>query len=241
MKNIIIPIISSILVWTAVYAISYQSDPAILIEKNNRENVESCVSNLGSFSGNTASLQKELEKCSKIQLQSITWTASGTPVSSAPSQWYTTQHKINLSGNHDYRVYAKDFPNVAMWKNNNPSGITWHTVSNELRVLWDKEWIKYEKWTLRPPNEWWNYVLFSSIEEWLRAKLVSIRERWKNATVAYFLSKWGTDYIKLSFDTSKKIWELSDQEFQELFIQQLKKESPGLVSQLVKDWILIVE
>lgn len=239
MKQFIFPIVSSLIVWATVYGFSYESDPAILLEKQNRKAVMECINNLDNFTWSTIELQKTTEKCAKIQLKSIIWTSSGATRGSAP--WYTSEHSLDLSGNHDYRVYAQDNPWVAMYKNNNPSGITWHSSSDELKAIWTKNGIKYELWTLRPPNEWWNYVLFSSIEEWLRAKVVTIRERWKKATVEQFLKGWGTWYLELSFDNSKKIWELSDLEFQELFIKQLKKESPGLISQLVKDKILIVQ
>jgi hypothetical protein len=77
-----------------------------------------------------------------------------------------------------------------------------------------------------------------TIEEWLRAKVISIRERWWKANVGQFLAWWWTDYVKLSFPTTKIISELSEEEFAELFIQQMKKESPWLTSQLVQDWIL---
>jgi TorA maturation chaperone TorD len=55
------------------------------------------------------------------------------------------------------------------------------------------------------------------------------------------LAGWGTDYVKLSFDKSKIIKDLSNAEFTELFVQQMKKESPGYVSQLVEDKILIIK
>jgi TorA maturation chaperone TorD len=47
--------------------------------------------------------------------------------------------------------------------------------------------------------------------------------------------------VKLSFDNSKIIKDLSDAEFTELFVQQMRKESPGYTSQLVADKILIIQ
>ena len=164
------------------------------------------------------------------------WTHS-TGSTVLPSQWYTSKHSLVLTGSHDYRIYSDR--NGAVWKNNNPSWITWG-VSNTLKWLWNESKIDYQKWTLRPTREWWNYVLFATIEHWLRAKVISIRERWWKATVAQYLSGWWTDYVKLSFDTNKKISDLSDWEVAELFVQQIKKESPWLIDQLVKDWILVI-
>lgn len=238
LNQYLIPIVSSLIVWASVYALTSEQDPAILIEKKNRESVESCISSLGSYTGSTVELQKELGKCAKLELQYITWTVTPPIWGVPPSKWYTKKHTLVLTWSHDYRIYSSR--NGAVWKNNNPSGITWW-VSNVLKWLWNESWIDYKKWTLRPKNEWWNYVLFWSIEHWLRAKMISIRERWKNATVEHFLWGWWTDYVSLSFDKSKKIKDLSEWEFMELFIQQLKKESPWLIDELVKDKILVVE
>ena len=151
---------------------------------------------------------------------------------------YVSKHSLILTGSHDYRQYSAR--KGAGWKNNNPSGITWW-VSNTLKWLWNDAGIGYQKGTLRPANEKWNYILFDSVEDGLRAKMISVRERWGKATVSHYLAWWGTDSISLSFDKEKRISELSDGEFMELFVQQLKKETPGYISQLVEDKILIIE
>lgn len=181
------------------------------------------------------------EKCEEVMNGGwkLTWTGKLAPTTSEPpsQKWYTAKHSLILTWSHDYRVY-KD-RNGAVWRNNNPSGLTWW-VSNTLKWLWKENWIEFSKWTLRPKNEKGNYILFSSIEHGLRAKVIAIRERWWKATVKHFLGGWWTDYVKLSFSTEKIISELTEEEFAELFIQQMKKESPWLVSQLVKDWILII-
>lgn len=236
MKQLILPIVSSIIVWATVYGFSYESDPSVLLEKKNRETVTECIENLDHFTWSTIELQREAEKCAKIQLRTITWTATGASIP-VPPKWYTAKHSLNLSGSHDYRIYPER--RWAVWRSNNPSGLTWW-VSKELKRLWDESNIKYSKWIARPVNEWWYYVLFLSIEDGLRAKVIAIRERWWKATVGHFLAWWWTDHVDLSFNKWKTISELSEWEFAELFIQQLKKESPWLVSQLVKDWILII-
>lgn len=163
-----------------------------------------------------------------------------TPSEPPSRKWYTKKHTLILKGSHDYRQYAYLHPWVAWWRNNNPSGLTWW-VSHALKWLWDTAEIDYERGTARPKVEKWHYILFGSVEHGIRAKMISIRERWWNATVSRFLSGWWTDYISLSFDKSKLIKELSEEEFMELFINQLKKESPWYISQLVKDWILVIE
>lgn len=187
----------------------------------------------------------ELDACKKRPkpvLQELVGTnakaTTGSVIPVPERKWYTAKHELILSGSHDYRIYSSR--DGAVWKNNNPSWLTWG-VSNTLKGLWKERGIHFEKWTFRPKVEWWNYILFLTIEDWLRAKIVSVRERWWTATVEHFLAGWGTDYVTLSFDKSKRIKNLTEEEFAELFIQQLKKESPWLVDQLVKDWILIVK
>lgn len=230
-----IPILSIALISSIAYAMNIETNPEILIENENREKIIECLNNVYSMTG-SKNMKKEIRKCESIPMLSITWTASGAIVP-PPPKWYTTKHSLILSGSHDYRIYSDRL--WASWKNNNPSGLTWW-VSNTLKWLWKERWIEFEKWTYRPKNEWWNYILFSSIEHGLRAKVIAIRERWWNATVWQFLAWWWTDYVKLSFSTWKYIKDLSEEEFAELFIQQMKKESPWIVSQLVKDGILII-
>lgn len=156
----------------------------------------------------------------------------------SPVPWYTSKHSLVLTGSHSYVKYSNRLG--ASWKNNNSAGLTWW-VSPTLKKLWTDAGIRYRKGSLRPANEKGNYIYFETVEEWLRAKIIAIRERWGKATVEHYLAGWGTDYLKLSFDQSKIIKDLSDAEFTELFVQQMKKESPGYTSQLVQDWILIIE
>lgn len=161
---------------------------------------------------------------------------TGSVIPEAP-KGYTNKHSLILTWNTSYVKYSSR--KWASWKNNNPSWLTWW-VSNTLKGLWNNAWIRYSIGSLRPANEKGNYIYFETVEEWLRAKIIAIRERWWKATVSQYLGGWWTDDVKLSFDKSKIIKELTDWEFTELFIQQMKKESPGYVSQLVEDRILII-
>jgi hypothetical protein len=49
MKNIIIPVISSLIVGSVVYGVTYESDPSIIIERQNRASVIECMDNLSGF------------------------------------------------------------------------------------------------------------------------------------------------------------------------------------------------
>lgn len=238
MKQYLLLIVLSLIVGATVYGLSNEQNPYIIIEQQNRKEIIDCMDKTKTFTGSSRELQKQIEICSNITLKYITWMASGTPESSVPSQWYTKKYSLVLSGSHDYRVYSDRLG--ASWKNNNSAGLTWW-VSNTLKNLWNNAWIRYRKGSPRPANEKGYYIYFETVEDGLRAKIIAIRERWWKATVSHFLAGWWTDNIKLSFDKSKIIENLSEEEFTELFIQQMKKESPGYTSQLVKDWILIIE
>lgn len=234
-----IPFLILSLVAVTAYALSIEQDPNILIEKENREKILKCLDDVYSETGSTDMIRK-IKFCESLPLLKITDAKAATgSVSPVPPKWYTKKHTLILTGSHDYRQYANLHPWVAWWKNNNPSGLTWW-VSNTLKWLWNDAWIDYKQGTARPKNEKWYYILFGSVEHGIRAKMISIRERWWKATVSHFLSWWWTDTINLSFPTDKLIMELSEQEFMELFVQQLKKESPWYISQLVKDWILVI-
>ena len=148
--------------------------------------------------------------------------------------------RLDLSGSHDYRYLAPRYPWSAGWKNNNPTWLTYR-ASRDLEYLWDTSNVSYWVGTARPRNEWGNYYNFRSIEDGLRGSIIAKKERWKKATVRQFLKWWGTGGISGWVNLNKRIWELSEAEFMNLFIHQIKKESPGLVSQLVKDRILIIE
>ena len=234
--SIIIAVSSSI----ATYAFTTQNDPLILIEKENKRTSRECLNRID-YESSSIEIQKAITACGKLEMKKIVdpnilnATGSKVPV---PSQWYTSKHSLVLTGYHSYVKYSDR--KGASWKNNNPSWLTWG-VSNTLKWLWNDAWISYKKGSLRPSNEKGNYIYFETVEEGLRAKIIAIRERWGKATVAHYLGGWGTDDLKLSFDKSKIIAELTDWEFTELFIQQMKKESPWYTSQLVADGILITK
>jgi hypothetical protein len=238
--NYALPIISLIAISSTIYAFNVETDPQVLIERENREKVIACMENVQSSTWTARILQEQIEKCAKIGLVSIidAKATTGSVIPVPERKWYTTKHSLILTGSHDYRQYSAR--KGAGWKNNNPSGLTWG-ISNTLKWLWNDAGIGYQKWSLRPSNEWGNYILFDSVEDGLMAKMISVRIRWGKATVSHFLAWWGTDSISLSFDKEKRIEELSDGEFMELFVQQLKKETPGYISELVADKILIIQ
>lgn len=231
----ILPIFALLTITSVSYAFLVEVDPNKIIEQKNREAIIECLSAVQSQTW-SIEMKKEMKRCIAIPLLTI-WTGNLTPISGVP--WQINQkYSINLEWSNDYATYY--WIQWAGRKNNNTSWLT-YWVSNTLKWLWTTAWINYSKGTLRPEKEWWNYIRFDSIQDGIRAKVIAIRDRWGKATVKHFLAWWWTGYIPLSFDTSKKISELNEDEFAELFIQQMKKETPGMVTQLLKDGILIIK
>jgi len=154
----------------------------------------------------------------KFAPTTTSWTV--TPASSGVASW--SQCKIG-TGIHDVRHMAKDYPWVAAWKNNNPSWIT--MGSKELQNAFDKAWIEWDKWTLRPANEGNRYYSFPDLENGMKAKLLIIKRSYKEATISTYLAKWGTDNIPTTLDKNRKIWSLSDSELLSFLRLQIQKES----------------
>lgn len=154
------------------------------------------------------------------KISKLYWTANLTPVSEAPPS------KIECTignGSHDARSFAKNYPGVAWWKNNNPSGIT--LGSKELEKSFDSNGVLWYVGTARPAKEWSNYYWFPDLENGMKAKILIIKRSYKNTSIASYLKVWGTDSIKTSLDTSRLISSLSDSELLELTKNQIKKES----------------
>lgn len=146
---------------------------------------------------------------------------NGTPVSAVP-QHTGIQCAIG-NGSHDVRHLAKNYPWVAGWKNNNPSGIT--LGSKALKKAFDYAGIKWFIGTARPKNEGSHYYGFPDLENGMRAKLLIIKRSYKNHTISSYLRIWWTDEIPTEIPKSRTIGSLSDSELISLIKPQIHKES----------------
>lgn len=176
-----------------------------------------------------------LEFVPKAQAYENIWTASSTPASAEP--WY---HQIQCAigtGSHDVRHLAKNYPGVAGWKNNNPSGIT--LGSKALEKTFDDAGIKWFVWTARPKNEGSHYYGFPDLENGMKAKLLIIRRSYKNSTISSYLTKWWTDDIVTEIRKSRTIGSLSDSELISLIKPQIRKESGKDFTDFIFEKVLI--
>ena len=235
-KTYLILIIISLLIGFGI-SYAFTDSPEIRIEKENKQAIRECLSWID-YESTSNQILRATETCSQLELKKIIGgnklNATGG-IAPVPPKQYTKKYTLILTGSTSYTKYSDR--KWAGWKNNNPSWLTWW-VSNTLKWLWDNAWIRYKKGSPRPAKEKGNYIYFETVEEGLRAKIIAIRDRWGNATVSHYLNWWGTDSIVTSFSQSKIIKELSEDEFMELFVQQLSKETPQYVEQLIIDKIL---
>ncbi|MBP9780194.1 N-acetylmuramoyl-L-alanine amidase [Candidatus Gracilibacteria bacterium] len=74
-----IPILSIALISSIAYAMNIETNPEVIIEKENRERIIECLENVYSMTG-SKDMKKEIRKCEAIPMLSITGTASGAIV-----------------------------------------------------------------------------------------------------------------------------------------------------------------
>ena len=165
----------------------------------------------------------------------VNWTADSTPVSAVPVS-NTIQCAIG-TWSHDVRHLAKNYPWVAGWKNNNPSGIT--LGSKALEKAFDDAGIKWFVGTARPKNEGSHYYGFSDLENGMKAKLLIIKRSYKNHTIASYLRIWGTDEIPTTLSRTRTIGSLSDSELISLIKPQIRKESGKDFTDFIFEKVLI--
>lgn len=92
--------LSLTLIASATYAFAIETDFQIIIEKKNREAILECVENVHTSTGTARILQEQIEKCTKIELITITWTHS-TGITVPPSKSVEEEkQKFNLAKLH---------------------------------------------------------------------------------------------------------------------------------------------
>ena len=165
----------------------------------------------------------------------VNWTADSTPASAEP--WYNQVQCAIGTDSHDVRHLAKNYPWVAGWKNNNPSGIT--LGSKALEKAFDDAGIKWFIGTARPKNEGSHYYGFPDLENWMKAKLLIIKRSYKNHTISSYLRIWWTDEIHTEIPKSRTIGSLSDSELISLIKPQIRKESGKDFTDFIFENVLI--
>ncbi len=144
--------------------------------------------------------------------------------------------------------YVSKYPNNASFKNNNPAGITWG-VSDKLKGKLEAAGINIKKGSLRPADEWNNYIGFDNLTDWLSAMKISFYQTgwtdvesrlkaWKGAGTEAEKKAYADDILKATFDSTENrtFDSLSGIEKEQLLVEHLKREDWALYS-VLKDEI----
>lgn len=160
-------------------------------------------------------------------------------------QWST--QNITSEWIWDLTYLRSQFPTEARSGTNNPAGITWNTWFDQwtwtAKILADNG-IVFEKWNPRPKGEWWNYVKFRTMDDWLKAQRLIMTQTYGNTTVNNMLDKrvW-TGNIQYAKDIAKnaginlnvKVNSLNENDLDILQSAKIQRESPWLYK--VLSWI----
>ncbi len=153
------------------------------------------------------------------------------------SNWNVDFTKLDFSKN---TSLINQYPKEASFKNNNPTWITWGISANTKKLLEDA-WISYSLWTARPANEWWNYIKFDSVQDWLDAYMVLLTQAWTSDVYNrlkqwVWTSEWDSYATKLMSQAWITKWakfsDLNEEQLSWLMSAQLQKESPNFFKEL---------
>lgn len=133
------------------------------------------------------------------------------------------------------------YPNEASFKNNNPTGIKM-SASDTLKKMWTDAWISFWEWTVSP--EWWKYVKFATMEDWLKAYKIALSSRGDDvyARLKQWKGVWDTEWYanqimsEAGIEKLAKFSSLSPEKMNALMNAHLKRESSGLYKYMQWVW-----
>ena len=168
------------------------------------------------------------------------WTLFNKNTWETKDVWTTTWAWNSVLDFTNNSTLISKYPNEASFKNNNPTWITFWAMSPELKKMFDDSLINYSEWTARPKNEWWNYVKFASVQDWLNAYRIALTQRWDDVYWRLKAWVWTSEWDSYATNLMSQAWinkwdkfsELSEDQMQSLMTAQLKKESPNFYNEL---------
>jgi len=144
---------------------------------------------------------------------------------------------IDFSNN---KELINKYPNEASFKNNNPTGITFQWMSDELQSMFDEAGVQYEMWTSRPSWEGGNYVKFNTVQDGLDAYTIALTQRWDDVYDRLVKWVWTDEWDSYAKGIMSQAWieewtkfnQLDQNQLWTLMSAQLKKESPNYYNEL---------
>lgn len=220
MQKVIIPILSISLLSTIIYASTIETNPEVIIDKENREKILECLEDVYTKKG-TTDMILQIKECESIPLRSITWTGQLTPVSEPPSisrkspledliedNWLDVLHEkvcqkqINSALCKDralfdrlYHLTEERLPNKQFF----PILLGITNAESSLGLNFAKDRVG---WTCTGRNNWWG-VKWKINDDWTR----EYTNKWK-FWYAYSKAKPTDDYgcYLFPFDSIEDYW-----------------------------------
>ena len=211
------------------------------------------VTDENNFTAQTIDSYVNLLQKGKIDIDDVPWYIRDNPtfIQSYAKQYQDTTSQYTwdystLSFANNQNLINK-YPNEASFKNNNPAWITWQSMSSNLRRLFDDAWIQYSKWTPRPTEEWWNYVLFNSVQDGIDGYMIALTQAW-NQNIKNRLATWVwtmdteanqryaeevMSYAWIPSDQDIRFEDLNEDQLSSLVAAQMQRESPNYYNELV--------
>ena len=150
--------------------------------------------------------------------------------------------------------WKNKYPNEASFKNNNTGWITWNSNFENPKpgttaYILRQNGINFHKWTARSSGEWWYYVAFDNVEDWIKAHYLmlknstqTVRDRLKSwvwiwNVDAYAKEVFAGSWLDLSL-LDKPLNTLSDRELTPLLKSQIKRENSWMYRYLEQNnWL----
>ena len=150
--------------------------------------------------------------------------------------------------------WKNKYPNEASFKNNNTGWITWNSNFENPKpgttaYILRQNGINFHKWTARSSGEWWYYVAFDNVEDWIKAHYLmlknstqTVRDRLKSwvwiwNVDAYAKEVFAGSWLDLSL-LDKPLNTLSDSELTPLLKSQIKRENSWMYRYLEQNnWL----
>lgn len=170
------------------------------------------------------------------ELKEVWWVTYNYNKDTGEFQTITWWGTNDFSSNQDL---INKYPKEASFKNNNPTWIKF-SISDRTKALLDEAGINYSQWTTSP--EWWAYMKFATVDDWLRAYEVLLTKAWTDDVYSrlkqWVWTKEGDSYASTLMSKSwikkwTKFSELNEEQLNTLMTAQLQKESPNFYNELV--------
>lgn len=158
----------------------------------------------------------------------------------SPSQMYAMQWDTQSMDFASDSNIINRYPNEASLKNNNPAWIK-IAITDRTKQLLANAGLSRALWSKPPSNEWWQYMKFANVADWLLAHKTLLTKAWSDDIYSRLMQRVGTknwpQYASQLMSASgiakgTKFSQLNDNQLNTLIMNQIKRESPWFYNEL---------